>query len=72
MLSSSSGWERTGRRSNREGGSALGVALLSNTNRQTPKPQFEDGSVYRQNRPTRLDKIKNLHTEIRSKPVVRL
>ena len=29
-----------------------------------PKPQLEDGSVYRQNRPTQLDKTKNLHFEV--------
>ena len=28
-----------------------------------PQPHLEDGSVYRQNRPTRLDKIKNLYLE---------
>ena len=26
---------------------------------QFPQPHLEDGSVYRQNRPTRLDEIKN-------------
>ena len=36
-----------------------------------PKPQLEDGSVYRQNRPTQLDKTKNLYLEVRSEPVAR-
>ena len=29
-------------------------------------PQFKDGTVYRQVRPTKLDKIKNLHIEIQA------
>ena len=30
----------------------------------------EDGSVYRQNRPTQLDEIKNFHAEVRSGHVI--
>ena len=30
------------------------------------QPQFKDGSVYRQNRPTRLDKIKNLRAAVQA------
>ena len=30
--------------------------------RSQSQPQLEDGSVYRQLRPTRLDEIKNLHS----------
>ncbi len=33
---------------------------------QVAEPQFEDGSAYRQLRPTRLDKIKNLHLELQA------
>ena len=29
-----------------------------------PQPHLEDGSAYRPLRPTKLDKIKNLHAEI--------
>ena len=29
-------------------------------------PQFKNGTVYRQVRPTKLDQIKNLHVEARS------
>ena len=32
---------------------------------QSPQPQFEDGSAYRQIRPTGLDEIKNLQLEVR-------
>ena len=32
--------------------------------------KLEDGSVYSQPSPTQLDKIKNLHSQIRSGPVV--
>ena len=32
---------------------------------QATQPQLEDGSVYRQNRPIQLDKIKNLHLDLR-------
>ena len=38
--------------------------LPSNLPLQSSQPQFEDGSVYRQNRPTRFDKIKNLQLDI--------
>ena len=31
---------------------------------QSPQPHLEDSSVYRPLRPTKLDKIKNLHAEI--------
>ena len=34
-------------------------------------PHLEDGSVYRQLRPTRLDKIKNLCVDRRSRVVAR-
>ena len=30
----------------------------------TVPPHFKDGSVYRQLRPTRLDKIKNFHPQV--------
>ena len=33
-------------------------------------PQFKNGTVYRQVRPTRLDEIKNFHLDLRSGPVV--
>ena len=33
---------------------------------QAAQPHLEDGSVYRQNRPTRLDEIKNFHIEVQS------
>ena len=36
------------------------------------QPQLKDGSVYRQLRPTRLDKIKNLYVEIPSIPVAEM
>ena len=36
---------------------------------QTPQPQFEDGSVYSEKRPTRLDEIKNFHIEAQVGPV---
>ena len=38
---------------------------------QLPQPHLKDGSVYRPLRPTRLDKIKNFHVEVRSGPVGR-
>ena len=31
---------------------------------QSPQPHLKDGSVYRQNRPTKLDEIKNFHLEV--------
>ena len=31
---------------------------------QSPQPHLEDSSVYRQNRPTKLDKIKNLYDQV--------
>ena len=37
---------------------------------QSPQRQFEDGSVYRQNRPTQLDKIKNLRVEVHACDVI--
>ena len=36
---------------------------------QAAQPHFEDGSVYRQNRPTKLDKIKNLHAKVQADAV---
>ena len=32
----------------------------------TPQPQFEDGSVYGEKRPTKLDKIENFHLEVQA------
>ena len=46
------------------------LAQRDSVDSQTAQPHLEDGSVYRQNRPTQLDKIKNLHSQIRSGPVV--
>ena len=43
--------------------------LPSNTALQTSQPHLEDGSVYRQNRPTQLDKIKNFHIELPIGPI---
>ena len=34
-----------------------------------PQPHLKHGSAYRQNRPTKLDKIKNLHIDTRAGPV---
>ena len=34
------------------------------------EPQFKDGSVYRQNRPSKLDKIRNLRVEVDSSGVI--
>ena len=38
---------------------------------QAAQPEFEDGSAYRQLRPTRLDEIKNFHIEVQAGPVDR-
>ena len=48
-----------------------GYCLPYDIDLQASQPQFENGSVYRPIRPTRLDKIKNFHLELRSGSVVR-
>ena len=41
------------------------------TGSQSPQPHLEDGTTYRPLRPTKLDKIKNLHLEVQAGGVVR-
>ena len=33
---------------------------------QSPQPHLKDGSAYRQNRPTKLDKIKNFSDQVQT------
>ena len=40
------------------------VVQSASVGSQGPQPHLEDSSVYRPLRPTKLDKIKNLHAEI--------
>ena len=46
------------------------LAQRDSVDSQTAQPHLEDGSVYRQNRPTRLDEIKNFHVEVQTGRVV--
>ena len=46
------------------------MILKASVGSQSPQPHLKSGSAYRQNRPTQLDKIKNLHAEVRSGHVI--
>ena len=44
--------------------------LRASVGPQSPQPHLEDSSAYRQNRPTKLDRIKNLRAEVQVEAVI--